>query len=219
MDENGEYTTLLPPQLKKHEGKLCVVLDMDETLLHSEFETVDNDFRQTEDRELAQGDADFVLNLGADDQEEMVFVHKRPGVDAFLDTLAKHFEVIVFTAALPVYAAPVLDKVDPVSRVTHRLYRDATVTYKGQSFVKDLANFGRDAGRIVLIDNNPYAMLATPDNAMPIRSYYDDPRDRELEKITAMLMEMKDMKDVRPYLKKKFEFAKQLKAMMQMEEM
>lgn len=38
------------------------------------------------------------------------------------------------------------------------------MSYRGQPFVKDLTLLGRDMGRIVLIDNNPFAMIATPDN-------------------------------------------------------
>lgn len=34
---------------------------------------------------------------------------KRPGVDSFLERVARHYEVIVFTASLPQYANPLLD--------------------------------------------------------------------------------------------------------------
>lgn len=40
-----------------------------------------------------------------------VFVLKRPGVDEFLERMAKTYEVIVFTASLPQYANPLLDLV------------------------------------------------------------------------------------------------------------
>jgi len=199
---------LLPQPTEGSEQKLTVVLDMDETLIHSIFRTGCNNFRQDElRREIEQGKHDFAVDLGDD---EIAFVHKRPGVEKFLKDLSKHFEVVVFTAALPVYAKPVIETIDKSGAVHHSLYRDGTVTYKGQQFVKDLSILGRDLSRVVLIDNNPLAMLASPDNAMPIMSWYDDPNDKELEKALAILLQMKDLKDIRPYLKKKFNFRQTL---------
>jgi len=199
---------LLPQQAEADNGKLTVILDMDETLIHSIFRTGCNNYRQNEERqEIEGGKHDFSVDLGDD---EMAFVHKRPGVEKFLKELDEHFEAVIFTAALPVYAKPVVETIDKGSNVRHKLYRDATVTYKGQSFVKDLSIIGRDMSRVVLIDNNPLAMLASPDNAMPIMSWYDDPNDKELEKALAILHQMKDLKDIRPFLKKKFAFRQTL---------
>jgi len=199
---------LLPQQSDEDSGKLTVVLDMDETLIHSIFRTGCNNYRQDELRqEIDAGKHDFSVDLGDD---EMAFVHKRPGVEKFLKDLSEHFETVVFTAALPVYAKPVVETIDKGGFVKHGLFREATVTYKGQSFVKDLSILGRDMSRVVLIDNNPLAMLASPDNAMPIVSWYDDANDKELEKALTILHQMKDLKDVRPYLKKKFGFRQTL---------
>jgi Dullard-like phosphatase family protein len=153
-----------------------------------------------------------VVNIGAD---ETANVYMRPGLAKFIERGSALFEFVIFTAALSVYAKPVLDRIDPQKRFAFRLYREATVTFKGQPFVKDLTLLGRDMKRTIIIDNNPYAMLATPDNAMPILSYYDDPTDRELDKALALLQEMKNLDDVRPYLKKRFKFRQQLKDMMQ----
>jgi Dullard-like phosphatase family protein len=207
---------LLPPQSAEHKGQLCVVLDMDETLIHSQFNSA-VEYRQAEERQEAKSKHDFVVNIGAgeDGSDETARVYMRPGLAKFIERGSSMFEFVVFTAALSVYAKPVLDKIDPQKRFAARLYREATVTYKGQPFVKDLNLLGRDMRRTIIIDNNPYAMLATPDNAMPILSYYDDPTDRELDKALALLQEMRNLEDVRPYLKKRFKFRQQLKDMMQ----
>jgi Dullard-like phosphatase family protein len=210
------HPALLPPQSAEHKGKLCVVLDMDETLIHSQFNSA-VEYRQAEDRQEAKSKHDFVVNIGTgeDGSEETANVYLRPGLAKFIEKGSAMFEFVVFTAALSVYAKPVLDRIDPNKKFAHRLYREATVTFKGQPFVKDLNLLGRDMKRTLIIDNNPYAMLATPDNAMPILSFYDDPTDRELDKALALLQEMKNLDDVRPYLKKRFKFRQQLKDMMQ----
>lgn len=49
---------------------------------------------------------------------------KRPGVDEFLERVAKLYEVIIFTASLPQYANPLLDL---VRREASQLRRDKTI--------------------------------------------------------------------------------------------
>lgn len=212
------YKPLLPPQKEEHKGRLCVVLDMDETLIHSVFESAENNYRQDEERASTRHKHHFTVVVGTDDEVETAHVYKRPGLMRFVEELAKHCEVVVFTAALPVYAKPVLDKIDPNGYIIHRLYRDATVTYRGQPFVKDLARLGRDMRKCVLVDNNPFALLATPDNAMPIQSFYDDPEDNELEKALQLLLEMSQLDDVRPYLQERFNFRAHLHEILRMNE-
>lgn len=68
-------------------GKKCLVLDLDETLVHSTFQPVSN--------------ADLIVpvHLG-EGVFQPIYVCKRPGVDAFLAQVSVHFEVVLFTASL-----------------------------------------------------------------------------------------------------------------------
>mmetsp|Transcript_30369 Transcript_30369/g.73917 ORF Transcript_30369/g.73917 Transcript_30369/m.73917 type:complete len:252 (+) Transcript_30369:127-882(+) len=140
------YDGILPkPQTDRSANLLTVVLDMDETLIHSKFQSQQNSFRQEEKRQNNRnrgGDITFDLVLGNGSMKERVEVFKRPGLDYFLKEASKHFEVVVFTAAIPVYAQPVLDRIDPEGVIKHRLYRDSTVTFEGQPYVKDLSLLG-----------------------------------------------------------------------------
>lgn len=53
-------------------------------------------------------------------------VNKRPGLEPFLEALARDYNTIVFTAAMPDYAGPVLDYIDPKGTLFHRrLYRSS----------------------------------------------------------------------------------------------
>jgi Dullard-like phosphatase family protein len=196
---------LLPPQSPEHEGKMTVILDMDETLVHSEFlDGEDYMYRQEEESRHtdAHDEPDFFLNVC-----DGVAVRVRPGLTEFLTKLAEHFEVGVFTAAEEVYACPVLDTIDPTGLISFRLYREATCEHNGVSFVKDISRVGRDMRRTVLVDNNIQATLASPDNSLVCVDYYGDPADNELQGILSALMEMDQMPDIRPALKQRYQQA------------
>lgn len=211
-------TTLLLPQRKADQGKLTVILDMDETLIHSEFTGKSTiDYRQAEERLKVSGRRapDFTIKLYENTPEqEIVHVYKRPGLDNFLKRLSEICEPVIFTASLPMYARPILKEIDPKRRCKSRLYRNATVKFLGYPHVKSLQHLGRDTRRCILVDNSPFAMCADPDNAIPIKSYYDEEDDRELEYLFEIIREMVTMEDVRPHLRRKFNFADTLQVIL-----
>ena len=92
----------------------------------------------------------------------------RPGLSEFLEGLARFCEVVVFTAAMPDYAGPVLDHLDPTGKlISRRLYRNSCRLVRGV-FLKDLSALGSvfasNPGRCVLLDNNPCSFLCQPTN-------------------------------------------------------
>lgn len=217
MDEYASSSTerkrvpLLPPQSKEDEGKVCVVLDMDETLLHSEFGEHCSNLRQREDRPTVTSKEDFRLRVLYHGSIETIRVYTRPGLRTFLRKAAEHFEVVVFTAALPVYANAALDRIDPEGYIRHRLFRDACVDARGLRFVKDVSILGRDMSRIVLVDNSPVAMAASPGNSIPILSFFDSKHDRELPKLLKTLYDIKVHGDAQACLRDQFPgFSKQI---------
>lgn len=156
---------LLPPPNPESAGLKCLVLDLDETLLHSSFKPIPN--------------PDFVVPVEIEDQVHKVYVLKRPGVDQFLQAVGPLFEVIVFTASLSKYADPVLDLLDIHQVIQHRLFRESCTNYKG-NFVKDLGRLGRDVRQTMIVENSPLSYLFHPENAIPCETWYDDPNDTEL---------------------------------------
>ena len=52
--------------------------------------------------------ADFTLNVVIDNHPVSFFVHKRPHVDYFLETVSKWFDLVVFTASMEVYGKGLL---------------------------------------------------------------------------------------------------------------
>ena len=125
-----------------------------------------------------------------------VYVMKRPGVDEFLLEMAKHYEIVIYTASLNKYADPLLDLLDPHRVIRYRLFRESCAYFEG-NYVKDLSLLDRDLSKTIIIDNSPSSYMFHPENAIDCSSFIDDPRDRELDQIGAFLAGIKDVKDVR----------------------
>jgi len=172
---------LLGPQKGNEIGKKTLVLDLDETLVHSSFKPVPN--------------ADFIVPVEIDNQIHQVYVLKRPGVDQFLISMAQKFELVVFTASLAKYADPVLDLLDKDKIVGARLFREACSNHKG-NYVKDLGRLGRDIRHVIIIDNSPASYLFHPENAVPIDSWFDDENDTELLDLIPFLEDMTKVDNV-----------------------
>ena len=98
----------IPPLLPVDAGKPCLVLDLDETLVHSSFKPVPN--------------PDYVIPVEIDGVITDVYVLKRPWVDYFMEEVAALYEIVVFTASLAKYADPLLDLLDKKRVIRHRLW-------------------------------------------------------------------------------------------------
>ncbi|GMH55327.1 hypothetical protein TrRE_jg13401 [Triparma retinervis] len=162
--------------------KLCLVLDLDETLVHSSFRAVEG--------------ADFVIPVRIEDVVHYVYVMKRPWVDEFLEALAPYYELVVYTASLNKYADPLLDLLDPKNLIEHRLFRESCVQWGG-NYVKDLSILNRDLRKTLIIDNSPSSYIFNPEAAIGCTSFIDDPSDLELKQICSFLLALKDVDDVR----------------------
>lgn len=145
--------------------KKCLILDLDETLVHSSFKYLRV--------------ADFVIPVQIDNQVHHVYVIKRPGVDEFLKKVGQWFEVVVFTALVLKYGDPLLDKLDVHAAVHHRLFRDLCYNYQG-NFIKNLSQIGRPLADTIIIDNSPASYIFHPQHSIPISSWFSDTHDNEL---------------------------------------
>jgi carboxy-terminal domain RNA polymerase II polypeptide A small phosphatase len=79
--------------------KKTLILDLDETLIHSFFKKVKSDFVAT------------VKNSETGKVND-IYVMKRPGVDMFLRRLASIYELVIFTASLSKYADAIINILD-----------------------------------------------------------------------------------------------------------
>eukprot|EP00516_Mucochytrium_quahogii_P001818 CAMPEP_0203759114 /NCGR_PEP_ID=MMETSP0098-20131031/12048_1 /ASSEMBLY_ACC=CAM_ASM_000208 /TAXON_ID=96639 /ORGANISM=" , Strain NY0313808BC1" /LENGTH=282 /DNA_ID=CAMNT_0050651871 /DNA_START=214 /DNA_END=1062 /DNA_ORIENTATION=+ len=199
----------IPPPLPGDRGKLTVILDVDETLIHSRLSSQQESYRQVEERKDSAASCDeFTITL---EDGEMVRVNKRPGLDKFLRHMSENYETLAYTAGLEEYAKPLLDWLDPDGTVfRHRLYRDSCLFMRGY-YLKDLQKVNRPLNRTVLVDNNAFCFLPQLGNGIPISSFYDDPNDSALSVLTTFLERLRDEKDVRPFLRKSFNLETLLK--------
>jgi len=146
-------TILLPPKTRRA-PRITLVLDLDETLVHSSLEEYCST-SPTSDHNAAE--IDFTFPVHFNNQEHKVNVRRRPGLDAFMQEVAKKFEVIVFTASQRVYAEQLLNILDPQRcLIRHRVFRDSCVCVDG-NYLKDLTVLGRDMRHTVIVDNSPQA--------------------------------------------------------------
>ena len=91
----------LPPKKKDDQREYCLVLDLDETLVHF-----------------------FEDNYEA-------YVKVRMGAENFITVLSQFCEIVIFTASTKYYCDIVIDGLDCKNLIDYKLYRDYTYDYNG----------------------------------------------------------------------------------------
>jgi len=176
---------LLPPLTNK---KKTLVLDLDETLVHSQF--------------MAFSDpSDVVIQIELENELHDIHVMVRPGVKEFLEKMSKIYEIVIFTASVSKYADPLLNIIDKKGYCPYRLFREHC-SLINTTFVKDLQRLGRDIKNIIIVDNSPISYALHPENGLPILTWFEDKSDRELYKITTILQFLSTVSDVRDFIPK-----------------
>ena len=176
---------LLPPKVG---DKKTLVLDLDETLVHSQFMTFSNP-------------SDVVIKIEIENEIHDIHVMVRPGVKEFLEKMEKFYEIVIFTASVSKYADPLLDIIDKNGYCPYRLFREHCSLFN-TTFVKDLKRLGRDLKNIVIVDNSPLSYSLHPENGLPISTWFEDKSDRELYKIMPILEFLSNVNDVREIIPK-----------------
>ena len=176
---------LLPP---KNNKKKTLVLDLDETLVHSQFMTFSDP-------------SDVVIQIELENEMHDIHVMVRPGVKEFLEKMSKIYEIVIFTASVSKYADPLLNIIDKKGYCPYRLFREHC-SLINTTFVKDLQRLGRDIKNIIIVDNSPISYALHPENGLPILTWFEDKSDRELYKITTILQFLSTVYDVREFIPK-----------------
>ncbi|KAJ8408332.1 hypothetical protein AAFF_G00257460 [Aldrovandia affinis] len=166
-----------------------LVLDLDETLVFSSLNMIEN--------------AEYTFHTYFQNHEYKVFVVLRPHVKEFLQSMSKIFEMFVYTSAKKEYAEKILETLDPQKKLfRHRLYQEDCACVRGH-YVKDLDVLERDLARTVVLDNAPHAFPYHLMNMIPIKSWAGDREDKELQRLIPYLEKLSETEDFRQVLKRR----------------
>jgi CTD small phosphatase-like protein 2 len=184
-----------------NQNKKTLILDLDETLIHSDLDLIYKDHETTlyfdsEDDEILGKNVPIPLIL-------------RPNLFDFLNYVYDKFELIIFTASHKNYADKIIDYIEKDKRYfSLRLYRQHCIFIKPGIYIKDLRIFkNRDLKNIILIDNSIFSFSNQLSNGILITSFYNDKEDDFLLSLKDYLEYLiEDCDDVRTINKEQFKF-------------
>ena len=210
------------PESVSPRQRLTVVLDLDDTLVVS-FRKESAPYAIRCGTGAAKHLTCHELQFGPGETIEApvsgrVLAVERPGLREFLQQLKGFADVVLFTAGLQSFAAPIVRRIDPSGELFDRvLYRDSTVDVGNQKNVKDLSvvcekTADDSLGRTVLLDNNPFSFVPQPENGVPVAPFTGHPTDNELLGCLLPLLKALDEEtDIRETLARRFRVREWLK--------
>lgn len=164
-------------------GKKTLVLDLDETLIHSSTFPPHPD---VESFKNSQG----------------LYIYLRPGLKEFLNFAMQNFEVFIYTYGEKHYASEIIDQIYPDLEDNHKLFRENCSICHGK-VIKNLKLLKRKFDNIILIDDNLDCTRKFKNNSIPISPWKGAPTDRSLKKIEDdILIKCLEINDVRTIIKR-----------------
>ena len=161
--------------------KKLLLIDLDETLIHSEFRNKDN-FKALDLFTKNSKCLTKTFSYSDDNYVYFIDVFFRPYLKDFLNEVSKYFDLAIFTAAMKGYADTIIDYIDPKNEYFQfRLYRDACIPIQQRLYIKDLRIIkDYDPMNVILMDNSLYSFMNQPSNGMLVNSFYTNHKDTQL---------------------------------------
>ena len=169
-----EPNNMRADQKKRDNDVKILVLDLDETLIHSSFDNSEH--------------YDFEACVTIGNSCYSVFIQKRPGVDEFLQVVLENFDVFIFTASISEYSSSIVSKLIPGFPVEKILTREHC-KYLNGNFIKELSLFGKDLSQVIIVDDKAVSFCLNPSNGIIIPTWDGDENDNKLIKDTLPLLE------------------------------
>ncbi|KAH8830811.1 NLI interacting factor-like phosphatase [Flagelloscypha sp. PMI_526] len=178
-----------------------LVLDLDETLIHSTSRPIQSDrtgwfgFRRRDNK------PGYTVEVVLGGRTTLYHVYKRPFADFFLRTVSSWYTLVIFTASMQEYADPVIDWLDGGKGIlSRRHFRDSCTQLPNGSYTKDLSIVEGDLSRVCLVDNSPISYKVNEANGIPIEGWTHDPSDEALLDLLPVLDSLRFTSDVRRVL-------------------
>ena len=187
--------------LNNDKNKKTLILDLDETLIHSDL---DLEYKN------------HIITLFFDSEEEgeeekniPIPLILRPKLFDFLNYVKEKYELIIFTASQKNYADKIIDYIEKDQKYfSLRLYREHCIFIKPGLYIKDLRIFkNRDLKNIVLIENSIFSFAHQLNNGILVTSFYNDEDDCFLINLKDYLMYcIENCDDIRIINQQQFKF-------------
>ena len=199
-------------------NKKILLLDLDETLIHADFDEkyVNEKYdaiikfkacsAEKEKNDIhVDNENDSTCSVSGEEEEEMIHsvgIFVRNGVHEFLEEVNKYFDVGIFTASVKEYADAVISFLDPENKlIKYKLYRNNCINFNDSFMIKDLRIFKNvDLRKIILIDNSMYSFALQINNGILINSFFNDKNDTELnnalEYLISYIASAEDVREV-----------------------
>ncbi|KAG7449313.1 NIF-domain-containing protein [Guyanagaster necrorhizus] len=183
-----------------------LVLDLDETLIHSTSRPMPSSssgsgFFGLSTFTRRNKSSGHVVEVVMGGRSTLYHVYKRPFVDFFLRTVSGWYTLVIFTASMQEYADPVIDWLDAGRGIlSNRLFRDSCTQLPNGSYTKDLSVVEGDLARVCLVDNSPISYRVNEANGIPIEGWTHDPSDEALLDLLPVLDSLRFTSDVRRVL-------------------
>lgn len=167
--------------------KLRLVLDLDETLLHSEkVDQQDEDSMDIEERDFWIENGVFHFLVGKTE----FCVYFRPGVFEFLNDITKNFEVYIYTNGTQNYANKVLQILNHLMTQRRMRWGISGILARKGSYrpLKKLHNMLCKRSCSIIVDDSPDVWCPEDgENILRVSPFYGNPNDDELFYLGAYL--------------------------------
>lgn len=166
-------------------AQALLILDLDETLLHA---------------------SEGLLGRFPDLQVGYYSIYVRPHAQAFVQTVAKWYELAVWTSASREYALQLVEHIFPDPPQLHFIWtrERCTRVYDPDSneryWVKDLKKVrrkGYSLKQVLVLDDSPEKLERHYGNWLPIPPYFGEPDDSELLELLPFLEYLSQQENVR----------------------
>ena len=152
------YSSLTSPLVSTKLGQKTLVIDLDETLIHSLAKGGRMSSGHMVEVKLNTAVGFGGATLGPQ-HPILYYVHKRPHCDEFLRKVCKWYNLVVFTASVQEYADPVIDWLEQERKYFSGRYYRQHCTFRNGAYIKDLSSVEPDLSKVMILDNSPLSYI------------------------------------------------------------